>query len=80
MLVEVYATFADAHPALYQTLMTDMTDAEAAAVTLWGLLHGLWGLQRANLLGGEKPADVGRFGIDARLRGLADEPPASQNP
>ena len=100
VLVEVYMAFADEHPALYQTLMTDMAEAEAAlpeplghdllwdeviaviapltglkkapaaAVTLWGLLHGLWELQRANLLGGKKPADVGGFGVDALIKGL----------
>lgn len=104
VLVEVYAAFADEHPALYQTLMTDMAEAEAtlpkplghdllweqvlsiivpltgpdkapaAAVTLWGLLHGLWGLQRANLLGGKKPADAGRFGIEVLLKGLTEQP------
>jgi hypothetical protein len=30
VLVEVYMAFADEHPALYQTLMTDMAEAEAA--------------------------------------------------
>jgi Tetracyclin repressor-like, C-terminal domain len=100
VLVEVYTAFADEHPALYQTLMTDMAEAEAGlpkplghdllwdqviaviapltglkkapagAVTLWGLLHGLWELQRANLLGGKKPADVVGFGVDALIKGL----------
>ncbi len=44
--------------------------APAAAVTLWGLLHGLWSLQRANLLGGKKPADIAPFAIDALLDGM----------
>jgi hypothetical protein len=102
VLVEVYVSFADEHPALYQTLMTDnnMAEAEAAlpkplghdllwdqviaviapltglkkapavAVTLWGLLHGLWELQRAKLLGGKKPADVVGFGVDALIKGF----------
>jgi AcrR family transcriptional regulator len=100
-LVEVYAKFARSNPGLYETLMTDMSKAEAslpkplghdelwdkvieilvpltgadnappAAVTLWGLVHGMWALERANLLGGRKPIDVGRFGIDAFIKGLA---------
>ena len=100
-LLEVYAAFADAHPALYATLMTDRPDAEAAlpqplgyellwlrvievlepltgqadapaaAVTLWSLLHGMWALERANLLGGQKPKDVAGFAVSAVLKGLA---------
>lgn len=50
--------------------LTGPEKAPASAVTLWALLHGLWGLQRADLLGGKKPADVGRFGVEALLRGL----------
>jgi AcrR family transcriptional regulator len=99
-LADVYAEFARANPALYETLMTDTSGAEAglprplghdelwnkvievltplsgsanapsAAVTLWGMMHGMWTLERANLLGGKKPIDVGRFGVDAFIRGL----------
>lgn len=105
MLTEVYAEFARANPALYTTLMTDMTEAEAAlaqplghdalwdrvleiiapltgsenapaaAVTLWSLMHGMWALERANLLRGRKPNDVGRFGINAFIKGLTSEEP-----
>ena len=101
ILAEVYAAFGDQHPALYETLTADRSEAEAAlprplghdllwdlvigtlspftgreaapaaAVTLWGLLHGLWSLQRANLLGGRKPADITPFAIDALLDGIA---------
>lgn len=100
-LLEVYAAFADARPALYATLMTDRPDAEAAlpqplgyellwlrvievlepltgqadapaaAVTLWSLLHGMWALDRANLLDGQKPKDVAGFAVNAVLKGLA---------
>ncbi len=100
-LMEVYAAFADAHPALYATLMTNrptaeaklpqplgydllwarvimvlepltgQADAPAAAVTLWSLLHGMWALDRANLLGDQKPKNVGGFAINAVLKGLA---------
>lgn len=100
-LMEVYAAFADAHPALYATLMTDrpaaevelpqplgydllwvrvievlepltgQADAPAAAVTLWSLLHGMWALNRANLLGDQKPKNVDDFAINAVLKGLA---------
>ncbi len=100
-LMEVYAAFADAHPALYATLMTDrpaaeaelpqplgydllwvrvievlepltgQADAPAAAITLWSLLHGMWALDRANLLGDQKPKNVDGFAINAVLKGLA---------
>ena len=100
-LMDVYAAFADAHPDLYGTLMTDRpsgeaelprplgydllwlrvievlepltgrTDAPSAAVTLWSLLHGMWALERANLLGGQTPNGVGDFAINAVLKGLA---------
>lgn len=50
--------------------LTGAENAPAAAVTLWGLLHGIWGLERANLLGGKKPGDVGRFAVDALIKGL----------
>ena len=100
LLAEVYAAFGDEHPALYETLTADRSEAEAtlprplghdllwelvigtlapftgeavapaAAVTLWGLLHGLWSLQRANLLGGKKPANIAPFAIDALLKGI----------
>ena len=106
-LAEVYAAFGEEHPALYETLTTDRTEAEAAlpkplghdllwelviktlspltgqevapaaAVTLWGLLHGLWSLQRANLLGGNKPADIAPFAIEAFLNGVTRPGPAS---
>ena len=103
ILAGVYAAFGDEHPALYETLTADRSEAEAtlprplghdllwqlvigtlvpvtgsevapaAAVTLWGLLHGLWSLQRANLLGGNKPADITPFAIDALLNGIVLE-------
>ena len=99
-LMNVYAEFSDAHPDLYQTLMTNRSAAEAglpqplghdqlwlkvieviepltgrenaplAAITLWSLLHGMWALKRANLLGGKKPTEIGSFSIDALLKGF----------
>ena len=51
--------------------MTGQPNAPAAAVTLWSLLHGMWALDRANLLGDQKPKDVGAFAINAVLKGLA---------
>ena len=99
-LMEVYAAFADDHPDLYGTLMTDRPSAEAklpqplgydllwlrvievlepltgradapsAAVTLWSLLHGMWALERANLLGDQKPKDAAGFAVNAVLKGL----------
>ena len=51
--------------------LTGQADAPAAAVTLWSLLHGMWALDRANLLGDQKPKDVGGFAINAVLKGLA---------
>ena len=98
--MEVYAAFADDHPALYGTLMADRPSVEAelpkplgydllwsrvveilepltgpthapsAAVTIWGLLHGLWALERANLLGQQKPTGVTGFAINTVLKGL----------
>ena len=46
-------------------------NAPLAAVTLWGLLHGMWTLRRANLFGGDMPAEIGAFAVDALLKGLA---------
>lgn len=50
--------------------LTGGADAPAAAVTLWGLLHGIWALKQANRLGGEKPDDINDFALGALLRGL----------
>lgn len=51
--------------------LTGAPDAPAAAVTLWAFLHGMVGLDRADLLGGPKPRDAARFGLDAFLAALA---------
>lgn len=45
-------------------------DAPAATVTLWSLLHGIWALRQANVLGGAKPEDVNDFAFNALIRGL----------
>ena len=51
--------------------LTGQADAPAAAVTLWSLLHGMWALDRANLLGDQTPKDASGFAINAVLKGLA---------
>ena len=51
--------------------LTGRADAPAAAVTLWSLLHGMWALDRADLLGNQTPKDAGGFAINAVLKGLA---------
>ena len=98
--MKAYIAFSEAHPSLYQTLMTNLRAAEPdalhpvgheglwrsaietlepltgpetaplAAVTLWSLLHGMWALRRANLLGGMKPEDFGGYAIETMLRGV----------
>jgi len=45
-------------------------DAPAAAVTLWGLLHGIWSLRQADVLGGKKPSEIDDYAFDALIRGL----------
>ena len=45
-------------------------DAPAATVTLWGLLHGIWALRQADVLGGEKPSEIDDYAFDALIRGL----------
>ena len=102
-MVDVYAKFAWAHPALYQTLVTDTSNAEAdlrqplghqllwmkgievltpicgkaeaplAAVSLWGLLHGMWALDRANFFGRQKPKNAQAFAIETFISGLAKQ-------
>ncbi len=51
--------------------LTGRDRAPAVAVALWGLLHGLWALQHANLLGGDRPPAPTAFAIDTLLDGLA---------
>lgn len=70
-----------AHDELWATLVAMMTPltgaaaAPAAGVALWAFLHGAIALERANLLGGKKPADAARFGLSALLAGLRAEAP-----
>lgn len=45
-------------------------DAPAATVSLWGLLHGIWALRQAGVLGGEKPAEIDGYAFDTFIRGL----------
>lgn len=42
----------------------------AATVSLWGLLHGMWALRQAGVLGGKKPAEVNDYAFDAFIKGL----------
>lgn len=51
--------------------LTGRDKAPAVAVALWGLLHGLWALQHANLLGGDRPSAPTAFAIETLLCGLA---------
>jgi AcrR family transcriptional regulator len=65
-----------AHELLWQRViaivepLTGPEHAPASAVTLWGLLHGLWALRRARVLTGPKPSEVDSFAIDTFLAGL----------
>lgn len=45
-------------------------DAPAATVSLWSLLHGLWALRQAGVLGGAKPAEIHNYAFDALTKGL----------
>lgn len=51
-------------------LLVGSRDGPAATVSLWGLLHGLWALRQAGVLGGQKPADVDAYAFDTFLSGL----------
>jgi len=62
---ELWATFVE----LVTPLVSEET-APVASVALWGFLHGMVGLERANLLGGAKPLDAAPFGLRALLAGL----------
>ena len=50
--------------------LTGADDAPAAAVTLWGLLHGIWSLRQADVLGGKKPSEIDDYAFDALIQGL----------
>jgi AcrR family transcriptional regulator len=45
-------------------------ETPAAAVTLWGLLHGIWALRQAGVLGGDKPSEVYSYASEVLIRGL----------
>lgn len=45
-------------------------DGAGATVALWGLLHGMWALRQAGVLGGKKPAEVDDYAFDAMIKGL----------
>lgn len=49
-------------------------DAPAATVTLWGLLHGIWALRQADVLGDKKPPQIDDYAFDALIRGLKSSP------
>lgn len=46
-------------------LVHGSANAARAATSLWALLHGAVGLERAGVLGGMKPRDSVQFGLDA---------------
>lgn len=45
-------------------------NATAAAVTLWGLLHGIWSLRQADVLGGKKPSEIDDYAFDVLIQGM----------
>ena len=45
-------------------------DTPSATVSLWGLLHGMWALRQAGVLGGKKPAEVDAYAFNTFIRGL----------
>ncbi len=92
-----YLAFAQAHPALYNLLMSaheptpgllqaeqdlwglvvrlveqtvEQVSAESAAVALWSFLHGFVQLERAAILGEQKPRSGFQVGLEAFLSGL----------
>jgi AcrR family transcriptional regulator len=46
-------------------------DAPSATVSIWGLLHGLWTLRQAGVLGGRKPLEIDSYAFDVIIRGLS---------
>lgn len=46
-------------------------DAAEATVAVWGLLHGVVGLEQAGTFGERKPGGGVDFGLDALLKGIA---------
>ena len=46
-------------------------DAPVATVSIWGLLHGIWTLRQAGVLGGKKPVEIDGYAFDVMIRGLA---------
>lgn len=50
--------------------LTGPADAPAATVALWSLLHGIWALRQADVLGDKKPSDIDKYAFDALIRGL----------
>ena len=50
--------------------LTGADHAPAAAVTLWGMLHGIWSLRQADVLGGKKPSEIDHYAFDALIVGL----------
>lgn len=60
--------------------LTGPANVAAAAVALWGFLHGMVGLDRAELLGGAKPRDAAAFGVEVFLGGLAQRKGGPSDP
>ena len=43
----------------------------AATVAMWGMVHGMWALRQAGVLGGTKPAEIDDYAFGAIITGLA---------
>ena len=54
------------------SLLVHEGDAPAATVSLWGLLHGVWALRQAGVLGGSKPTDIAEYAFDTFIKGLTN--------
>jgi AcrR family transcriptional regulator len=47
----------------------------AATVALWGMVHGMWSLRQAGVLGGKKPAEIDAYAFGAIIAGLTPGAP-----
>ena len=52
--------------------LVGLEDADAAAISLWSLMHGLWGLSRAGVLAENSREAIERYAIDALIVGVRD--------
>lgn len=49
-------------------------DADAATMSLWSLMHGMWGLSRVGVLAENSREAIERYAIDALIVGVRDAP------